>query len=114
MSMAMPEIGPADVPNVTNVPPVPPPDVLIPEDDDEPELELPFENEPDTGAGEEDEPEEDQPAEEAPRVEEIQRRKDPFSDDPMPRPEKERKPDVDEPRPEPEKEHKHPRAPVLH
>jgi len=108
MPIAMPDVGPADV---HNVPPVPPPDVFIPDEEDEAELDLPLENEPDTGE-DPDEPEEERPGEGAPWLEEIRRRKSPFGDAPPPGPEKERKPDVDEPRPRPETERR--RAPSLH
>jgi hypothetical protein len=83
-------------------PPPPPPDVLDPELDDEIELDLPLERDPDTGEAPE-EPEEKLP-DGAPREEEIRRKRD-GTDEPLPPPpEKERKPDIDAPQPEPERQ----------
>jgi len=100
LSMA-PDIGQPYPPSVQNIPP---PDVLIPEDGDDDELDLPIENEPDTGISRPDRPEK-QPGG-APRDPEIKRRKDNIDDEDPAQPEKQRKPDVDEQLPEPETDRK--------
>jgi hypothetical protein len=103
-SMGMtPDIGPPQEPNVQNMPPLPWRDVL-PDEEDGPELDLPIEDEPDTGTDGSDQPEK-HPGGGAP-WEDIKRKKDEMEEDIPPRPEKQRKPDVDEELPEPETERK--------
>ena len=107
-AMMAPDLGLPRTPNARNIPPMPRPDVLIPDEEDEEKIDLPVEDEPDTGVLDEEEPEE-QP--DIPPSEEIKHRRNDTGDALPPRPEKQRKPDLDEPVPQPETHRK--RAPTL-
>ena len=112
LGMMAPDLGLPRTPNARNIPPMPRPDVLLPEEDEDgEEIDLPVEDRPDTGVGgvnDEDQPEEER---EAPRPEEVRRRRDDTGEPLPPKPEKQRKPEVDDPVPQPETGRK--RAPTL-
>ena len=96
----VPGIGLPRMPNAHNIPPVPHPDVRVPDEEgDDEEIDLPTEDEPDTGVGRTEQPEK---APNLPREDEIRPRLDENDDPLLPPHEKQRKPEVDEPLPTPE------------
>ena len=96
----VPGIGLPRMSSAYNIPPMPRPDVLVPdEEEDDEEIDLPTEDEPDTGVGRTEQPEK---APNLRREDEIRPRLDENDEPLLPPHEKQRKPEVDDPLPKPE------------